>query len=138
MTEWAVTQTNRFKAAVAGGGMTNLLSEFGTENIPDYDSWFWGWSSEHPQAFISHSPLIYARNMKTPLLLVHGEKDPIDPIGQDEEFYRALKYYGAAPVEFVKYPREPHGFREKNHQIDWQTRMLAWFAKYLPVKGDGK
>jgi dipeptidyl aminopeptidase/acylaminoacyl peptidase len=137
MTEWAVTQTSRFKAAVAGGGMTDLLSEFGTENIPGYDSWFWGWSSEHPYRFLRHSPLLFAKNMKTPLLLIHGEKDPIDPIGQDKEFYRALKYYGA-PVEFVKYPREPHGFREKNHQLDWQHRMLAWFAKYLPAKEKAK
>jgi dipeptidyl aminopeptidase/acylaminoacyl peptidase len=137
MTEWAVTQTNRFKAAVAGAGMTDLLSEFGTENIPGYDSWFWGWSSEHPQAFISHSPLIYAKNMKTPLLMLHGENDPIDPIGQDEEFYRALKYYGAE-AEFVKYPREPHGFREKNHQLDWQSRMLDWFDAHLQPKAGGR
>jgi dipeptidyl aminopeptidase/acylaminoacyl peptidase len=132
MTEWAVTQTNRFKAAVAGGGMTDLLSEFGTENIPGYDSWFWGWSSDNPYRFLQHSPLVFAKNVKTPLLMVHGENDPIDPIGQDEEFYRALKYYGTT-VEFVKYPREPHGFRERNHQLDWQHRMLDWFAKYIPV-----
>ncbi|MDE3135130.1 MAG: S9 family peptidase [Acidobacteriota bacterium] len=132
MTEWAITQTNRFKAAVAGGGMTDLLSEFGTEDIPGYDSWFWGWSSENPYRFLQHSPLVFAKNVKTPLLMVHGENDPIDPIGQDEEFYRALKYYGTA-VELVKYPREPHGFQEKNHQLDWQHRMLDWFAKYMPV-----
>jgi dipeptidyl aminopeptidase/acylaminoacyl peptidase len=135
MTEWAITQTNRFKAAVAGGGMTDLLSEFGTENIPGYDSWFWGWSSENPFRFLRHSPLIFAKNVKTPLLMVHGENDPIDPIGQDEEFYRALKYYGTT-VEFVKYPREPHGFREKNHQLDWQHRMLDWFEKYNPTKAN--
>jgi dipeptidyl aminopeptidase/acylaminoacyl peptidase len=132
MTQWAITQTNRFKAAVAGGGMTDLLSEFGTENIPGYDSWFWGWSSDNPYRFLQHSPLVFAKNVKTPLLMVHGENDPIDPINQDEEFYRALKYYGTT-VEFVKYPREPHGFREKNHQLDWQHRMLDWFAKYIPV-----
>ena len=135
MTQWAITQTNRFKAAVAGGGMTDLLSEFGTENIPGYDSWFWGWSSENPYRFLQHSPLVFAKNVKTPLLMVHGENDPIDPIGQDEEFYRALKYYGTT-VEFVKYPREPHGFREKNHQLDWQHRMLDWFAKYIPTKAN--
>jgi dipeptidyl aminopeptidase/acylaminoacyl peptidase len=135
MTEWAITQTTRFKAAVAGGGMTDLLSEFGTENIPGYDSWFWGWSSDNPYRFLQHSPLVFAKNVKTPLLMVHGENDPIDPIGQDEEFYRALKYYGTT-VEFVKYPREPHGFREKNHQLDWQHRMLDWFAKYIPTQAD--
>ena len=135
MTQWAITQTNRFKAAVAGGGMTDLLSEFGTENIPGYDSWFWGWSSDNPYRFLQHSPLVFAKNVKTPLLMVHGENDPIDPIGQDEEFYRALKYYGTT-VEFVKYPREPHGFREKNHQLDWQHRMLDWFAKYIPTKAN--
>jgi dipeptidyl aminopeptidase/acylaminoacyl peptidase len=139
MTEWAITQTNRFKAAVAGGGMTDLLSEFGTEDIPGYDSWFWGWSSDNPYRFLQHSPLVFAKNVKTPLLMVHGENDPIDPIGQDEEFYRALKYYGTT-VELVKYPREPHGFREKNHVLDWQQRMLDWFAKYIPTtaNADGK
>jgi dipeptidyl aminopeptidase/acylaminoacyl peptidase len=130
MSEWAVTQTDRFKAAVSGAGMADLISEFGTENGPAYDEWFFGTPYEHPERFLNSSPFIYIKNAKTPTLILQGEDDPVDPIGQSQELYRGLKHYGVA-AEFVLYPREPHGFKEAKHRVDVENRMLAWFDAHL-------
>ena len=130
MSEWAITQTNEFKAAVSGAGMSNLISEFGTEDGPAYDEWFWGVPYEKPEGFLNHSPFVFLKNAKTPTLILQGEADPIDPIGQSQELYRGLKRYGV-PAEMVVYPREPHGFQEEKHRVDVQKRMLAWFEKYV-------
>lgn len=135
MSEWAVTQTTRFKAAVSGAGMANLISEFGTEKDPAYDEWFWGVPYEKPEGFLNGSPFLYVKNAKTPTLILQGEADPIDPIGQSQELYRGLKRYGVE-TELVLYPREPHGFQEAKHRVDVEKRMLAWFEKY--VKGSNK
>lgn len=134
MSEWAVTQTTRFKAAVSGAGMADLISEFGTEKNPAYDEWFWGVPYEKPEGFLNSSPFLYVKNAKTPTLILQGEADPIDPIGQGQELYRGLKRYGVE-AEFVLYPRELHGFQEAKHRVDVQKRMVAWFEKY--VKGEG-
>jgi dipeptidyl aminopeptidase/acylaminoacyl peptidase len=134
MAEWAVTQTDLFKAAVSGAGMANLISEFGTENGSAEDEWFFGTPYEHPERFLNSSPFLYMKNAKTPTLILQGEADPIDPLGQSQELYRGLKRYGVQ-TDFVVYPREPHGLQEAKHRVDMQTRMVAWFDKYLkPAK----
>jgi dipeptidyl aminopeptidase/acylaminoacyl peptidase len=130
MAEWAITQTNRFKAAVSGAGMFDLAAEFGTEKEPAYDEWYFSTPWEHPERFAHGSPYLYVRNAKTPTLILQGENDPIDPLGQSTALYRALKRYGVE-TELVTYPREPHGPREEKHQIDILTRMLAWFDRYV-------
>jgi dipeptidyl aminopeptidase/acylaminoacyl peptidase len=130
MAEWAVTQTDRFKAAVSGAGMADLISEFGTENGPAYDEWFFGTPYEHPERFLNSSPFLNMKNAKTPTLILQGEADPIDPIGQSQELYRGLKRYGV-DTELVLYPREPHGFQEAKHRLDVLNRMLAWFDAHL-------
>jgi len=134
MAAWAVTQTTRFKAAVSGAGMSDLISEYGTEEHPAYDEWFWDTPYEKPEGFLNGSPILYVKNAKTPTLILQGEADTTDPPGQSQELYRGLKRYGVA-TELVMYPREPHGFREAKHRVDVQTRMLDWFDKYLkPAK----
>jgi dipeptidyl aminopeptidase/acylaminoacyl peptidase len=130
MAEWAITQTNRFKAAVSGAGMFDLAAEFGTEKEPAYDEWYFGTPWEHPERFAHSSPYMYVRNAKTPTLILQGENDPVDPLGQSTALYRALKRYGVE-TELVTYPREPHGPREEKHEIDILTRMLAWFDRYI-------
>lgn len=130
MSEWAVTQTTRFKAAVSGAGMANLISEFGTERGPAYDEWFWGVPYERPEGFLNSSPFVYMKNAKTPTLVLQGAADTVDPLGQSQELYRGLKRYGVTS-ELVVYPREPHGFQEEKHRVDMETRMLAWFEKYV-------
>lgn len=133
MSEWAITQTNEFKGAVSGAGMANLISEFGTERGPAYDEWFWGVPYEKPEGFLNHSPFLYLKKAKTPTLILQGESDTTDPLGQSQELYRGLKRYGV-PSELVVYPREPHGLQEAKHRVDMQKRMVAWLEKY--VKGN--
>lgn len=130
MAAWAVTQTNRFKAAVAGAGMSDLATEFGTEDGPAYDEWFYGLPYEKPEGFAKSSPMTYVRNVHTPTLLLHGENDRTDPLAQSQMFYRALKRYGVES-EFVIYPREPHGLQEEKHLIDRLNRVVRWFDSHL-------
>jgi dipeptidyl aminopeptidase/acylaminoacyl peptidase len=130
MAMWAVTQTNRFKAAVAGAGLSDLASEFGTEQGSAYDEWFFGIPYEHLADFQRSSPITYVKNARTPMLILQGEADRTDPIGQSQQMYRALKRYGVKS-DFVTYPREPHGFTEEKHQQDVLERLVAWFDTYL-------
>jgi dipeptidyl aminopeptidase/acylaminoacyl peptidase len=133
MAEWAITQTNDFKAAVSGAGMANLISEFGTEDHPQGDEWFYGVPWEKPAGFLNSSPFLHLKDAKTPTLVLQGDADTIDPLGQSQELYRGLKRYGVES-DFVVYPREPHGFQEEKHLLDRLNRILAWYAKYLPTK----
>ena len=130
MAAWAVTQTTRFKAAVSGAPVIDMASEFGTENGSAYDEWFYGTPYEKLDGFIKSSPITFVKNAKTPTLLLQGEDDETDPIGQSQQFYRGLKRYGV-DTDFVIYPREPHGLREEKHLLDRLNRIVAWYDKYL-------
>jgi dipeptidyl aminopeptidase/acylaminoacyl peptidase len=132
MSAWAITQKTKymFKAAVSGAGMANLISEYGTEQHPSYDEWFWSVPYEKPEGFLNHSPFLFLKNAKTPTLILQGDADTVDPLGQSQELYRGLKRYGV-PTELVVYPREPHGLREEKHLVDRLNRIVAWFDKYL-------
>lgn len=132
MAEWAITQTNRFKASVCGAGMSDIASEFGTEDKDTnvYDAWFNGLPYEQPEVFRKSSPVTYLKNAKTPTLILQGEADVIDPIGQSQQLYRALKHYGVE-TEFILYPREGHGLREEKHLIDRLTRIVQWYESHV-------
>ncbi len=130
MAAWAITQTNRFKAAVAGAGLSDLASEFGTEEGHAYDEWFFGTPYEKLDGFIRCSPITFIKNARTPTLILQGEADTTDPIGQSQQLYRGLKHYGVES-DFVVYPREGHGIREEKHMLDMYRRILDWFGKYL-------
>ncbi len=132
MSEWAITQTTRFKAAVSGAGLSNLISEYGTEQGPSYDEWFYGlpYEPEKVAGFLNSSPFVHLKNVKTPTLILQGDADPIDPPGQSQELYRGLKRYGVE-TDLVVYPREPHGFHEEKHLLDRLNRILAWYDKHL-------
>ena len=132
MSEWAITQTTRFKAAVSGAGLANLISEYGMEKGPSYDEWFYGvpYEPEKVTGFLNSSPFVHLRNAKTPTLILQGAADDVDPSGQSEELYRGLKRYGVE-TELVVYPREPHGFHEEKHLLDRLNRILGWYDKHL-------
>ena len=130
MSEWAITQTTRFRAAVSGAGMANLISEYGTEQHPSYDEWFWGVPYEKPEGFLNSSPFVHLRNAKTPTLILQGDADTVDPLGQSQELYRGLKRYGV-DTELVVYPREPHGFHEEKHLLDRLNRVVAWYNAHM-------
>lgn len=132
MSAWAVTQTDRFKASVSGAPMTDIASEFGTER-PDvnvYDQWFNGSIYDSIKDIVKMSPIVYAKQVKTPTLLLQGDADEIDPIGQSQEFYRALKL-NHAPVEMVVYPGAPHGLNKLKHLMDRLKRTVAFFDRYV-------
>jgi len=132
MSEWAITQTNEFKAAVSGAGLSNLISEFGSESHPSYDEWFYGvpYETDDLVKFLNSSPFTQFKNAKTPTLILQGEADTTDPLDQSQELYRGLKHYGVES-ELVEYPREPHGFHEEKHLLDRLNRILAWYESHV-------
>jgi len=138
MAEWAITQTTRFRAAVSGAGLSNLISEYGTEEGPSYDEWFYGvpYEPEKVAGFLNSSPFVHLKNAKTPTLILQGEADTVDPVGQSMELYRGLKRYGVK-TELVLYPREPHGFHEEKHLVDRLNRILDWYGKFLKDSSPG-
>jgi dipeptidyl aminopeptidase/acylaminoacyl peptidase len=131
MTAWAVTQTQRFKAAVMGAGISNWLSFHGISKLCEWDRIHYNTDPyELHTTFEQFSPLTYITNVTTPTLLVHGEKDWDVPPSQGYEFFRALKQHGV-PTELRVYPHEPHGFREKAHQRDWVDYAAQWLERWL-------
>jgi dipeptidyl aminopeptidase/acylaminoacyl peptidase len=101
-------KTDRFRAIVSGAPVIDQQSEYGTEAGPWYDHWFYGSPWEHAEDAWRQSPLSGAAHAKTPFLLIQGEEDRTDPLGQSMEMYRALRQVGVQ-VELVQYPREDHG-----------------------------
>ena len=131
MTNWVITQTNRFKCAAAGAGLSNLISMWGTNDIPStLDDYFEGTSYEQPDRYIKMSPLAHVANVTTPEMILHGEADIRVPTTQGYEMYHALKRKGV-PAEMVVYPRTPHGPQEPKFVLDIMHRHLDWVAKYI-------
>jgi dipeptidyl aminopeptidase/acylaminoacyl peptidase len=101
-------KTQRFKAIISGAPVIDQHSEYGTESSSWYDRWYFGKPWEHPEDAWRQSPLAMAGKAKTPFLLLQGQSDTTDPLGQSQEMYRALRQMGT-PVELVTYPRDDHG-----------------------------
>ena len=131
MTMWAVTQTTRFKAAVAGAGIANWQSYYGQNKIDTWMLPFFGASVyDKPEAYSRSSPITYIKKAKTPTLVLHGDRDSEVPTPQGYEFWHALKALNV-PTELVIYPDEGHAIAKPEHQRDIQQRLLAWFDRYL-------
>ena len=130
MSAWAITQTGRFKAAVAGAGVFDQAAEFETERNPAGDEWYFGTPWEQPQVFARNSPSTYIRNAHTPTLILDGQDDRSNPVGQSQGLYRALKHFGVA-TELVLYPGEGHSPRSWSSNLDMFTRILDWYDRYL-------
>jgi dipeptidyl aminopeptidase/acylaminoacyl peptidase len=134
MSSWAVGHTNRFNAAVIAAPVTNLPSFYGTSDIGVNfsETQLGGERFDAIEHYRDHSPLTYARNVDTPVLLLHGEDDIRVPIEQSEQYFVALKRHGKE-VEFVRLPGTSHGiFRAKHPMIrsEYFRRMLAWFEQH--------
>ena len=131
-------KTTRFKAIVSGAPVIDQHSEYGTEGSSWYDRWYFGKPWEHPEDAWRQSPLAAAGKASTPFLLLQGEADTTDPLGQSKEMYRALRQAGA-PVELVTYPRDNHGplalaiygypVAEPWHGFDARRRIVAFIQK---------
>jgi dipeptidyl aminopeptidase/acylaminoacyl peptidase len=131
MTNWIITQTPRFKAAVAIASVSNLISFYSTSLYQDLiHAEFGGYPWDNYELLWQWSPLKYVRQVSTPTMFLHGEQDNDVHITQAEEMYMALKRRGVESV-LVRYPREGHGFREPRHRLDALERTLAWFDRFL-------
>ncbi|MCU1383936.1 MAG: tolB protein [Acidobacteria bacterium] len=131
MSMWAVTQTTRFKAAVAGAGIANWQSYYGQNKIDTWMLPFFGASVyDKPEAYSRSSPITYIKKVRTPTLVLHGDRDSEVPTPQGYEFWHALKALGV-PTELVIYPEEGHAIAKPEHQRDIEARLLAWFDRYL-------
>ncbi|MDQ6706986.1 MAG: S9 family peptidase [Acidobacteriota bacterium] len=131
MTNWIVGQTHRFKAAATGAGLSNLLSMWGTNDIPSLlDDYFSGPAYEQTERYVKMSPLYYVNNVTTPTLILHGEVDARVPTGQGYELYHALKRRGIETT-MVVYPRTQHGPQEPKFILDIMQRHLDWVGKHL-------
>ena len=130
MTAWAITQTGRFRAAVDGAGVFDQQAEFETEDSPAGDEWYFGTPWERPEVFARNSPATYIRNARTPTLILDGEEDANNPVGQSKGLYRALKHFGVE-TEMVLYPGEGHSPRRGSYNVDMFERILAWYDRHL-------
>ena len=131
MTMWAVTQTHRFKAAVAAAGISDWISYYGENGIDEWMLPFFGASAyEDPDVYARSSAISHIRNVRTPTFAYVGERDVECPAPQTQEFWHALKALGV-PTAIMIYPGEGHGLREAAHSKDALERTLAWFDKYL-------
>jgi dipeptidyl aminopeptidase/acylaminoacyl peptidase len=131
MSMWAVTQTNRFKAAVAAAGISDWLSYYGENGI---DAWmipYFGKSAyDDPAVYGASSAINYMHDVKTPTFAYVGEHDIECPAPQTQEFWHAMKAMNV-PTSIMIYPGEGHGLRDPAHLADAQQRTLEWFDKYL-------
>jgi len=133
MTNWVVTQTTRFKAAVSIASVSNMISFYATSMYQDLvHAEFNGfpWEGSNYETLWRWSPLKYVKSATTPVLFLHGEQDHDVHITQAEEMYTALRRRGVEAV-LVRYPREGHGFREPAHRLDAMKRELDWFDQRL-------
>src|ERR1041385_6817715 len=131
MTNWIITQTPRFRAAVAVASLSNLVSFYSTSLYQDLiHAEFGGFPWDNFDVLWQWSPLRFVRQVQTPTLFIHGENDNDVHITQAEEMYMALKRRGVDSV-LVRYPREGHGLREPKHRVDALERTLAWFDRYV-------
>lgn len=131
MTCWTVSQTTRFKAAMMGAGLADLVSMYGTTDIPNYLETFFHGTPDGSRIplYEQRSGLTFVDKVTTPLLILQGGSDVRVPTSQSMEFYRALKDRGKT-VQLVYYPREGHGFVEYYHLRDRIERLHAWITKY--------
>ena len=137
-TAWLTTRySDRFAAGVMFVGISNKISKTGTTDIPEeeflvharmrpWDDW---------QKYLERSPIYWAGQGRTPLLILHGEKDPRVSVTQSREMYRALKTRGETPVRLVLYPDEQHGNRKGAARYDYLLRLLRWMDHYVVGAG---
>jgi dipeptidyl aminopeptidase/acylaminoacyl peptidase len=133
MTMWTVTQTNRFRAAVAGAGIANWQSYYGENSIDEWMIPYFGASVyDDPAVYAKSSPINYIKHVETPTLVVVGERDGECPAPQSYEFWHALKSVGVK-TQFVIYPGEGHGFHDPEHIQDLMKRTINWFNLNMPA-----
>lgn len=133
MTQYLLTQTDIFSAAISHAGISALSSYWGEgywgyaySDVASAGSYPWN----NPELYVEQSPLFHADKINTPLLLLHGSVDTNVPIGESIQMYTALKLLGK-PVEFIQVDGENHAIAAYKKRVDWSKTIYAWFAKWL-------
>ena len=137
LTDWLITQTNEFKAAIPTAGIANLVSYNYMTYYNQYEEMEFGQFLHQGNLMDvawERSALKHVAAAHTPTMLLHGENDNDVPIAEAEQFFIALKDVGTEAV-FVRYPREGHGLAEVGHSIDSINRSIAWYEKHFPKPG---
>lgn len=138
MTMFAVTQTNRFKAAVSGAGLSNWQSYYGENSIDQWMIPYFGSSVyDDPAVYAKSSAINFIKKAHTPTLVVVGDRDGECPAPQSYEFWHALRDEHV-PTQLVVYPNEGHGFVNPEHRRDVMDRALEWFARYMPTNSQDR
>lgn len=141
MTNWIISHTNRFKAAVTLRSLSNFVSDEGTRWQPyGHEEYFKGFLFDDFDQYWEASPLKHARNVRTPTLILHSEMDFQLPIEQAEQWFRALQHYGV-PSELVLFPRENHNLTrtgEPKHLVESLNWQVYWFDRYLNGNANAK
>jgi len=134
MTMFAVTQTHRFRAAVAGAGISDWLSYYGENSIDQWMIPFFGAGVyDDPAVYAKSSAITFIKQAKTPMLIIVGDRDGECPAPQSFEMWHALRDLGVK-TQLVVYPNEGHGFRDPAHIKDRNDRILKWFNENMPEK----
>ena len=133
LTNWVITQTPRFAAAIVGAGISNWISDYGTADIPrTKESEFYGapWEARGAETLLKWSPVMKAGSVVTPTLFVHGESDLRVPIEQGEQMYTALKKR-KVPAMFIRYPESYHGGWSPWNTVHRYHYEMQWWNRYL-------
>lgn len=127
---WTITQTDRFKAASVGAMVSDWTSEYGPGFNHDVRLWYIGGTPwENPEDYRQRSALTHVANVTTPTIILHGMRDVTDTEPQSMMFFQALKDQGKT-VRYIRFPREPHGFREPHHQRIRDIEEIRWIQKH--------
>lgn len=137
LTNWLITQTSMFKAAIPSASISNLISYNYMCYYNQYEQMEWG-AFPHQRDLMDvlweRSALKHVAKARTPTMLLHGENDNDVPIAEAEQFYIALRDVGVEAI-MVRYPREGHGLREPKHVVDSIDRSIDWYVKHFPSAG---
>jgi len=137
LSDWLITQTNQFKAAIPTAGISNLISYNYMTYYNQYEEMEFGQFFHQGKLMDDaweRSALKHVAKVHTPTMLVHGENDADVPIAEAEQYFVALKDVGVDTI-FVRYPREGHGLHETKHIVDWIDRSVAWYQNHFPKPG---
>jgi dipeptidyl aminopeptidase/acylaminoacyl peptidase len=135
MTMWAETQTTRFAAAVAGAGLSDWLSYYGLNDIDEWMLPFFGASVyDDPAVYAKSDPMRFVKAVKTPTLILVGDRDGEVPMEQSVEWWHALRAMNV-PTTLVVYPDEGHMFVKAADERDYNLRTLEWFEEWFAKAG---
>jgi dipeptidyl aminopeptidase/acylaminoacyl peptidase len=140
MTNWIVTQTSRFKAAVTINSVTNLHSSYGTGDIdPVWAESDYGWPWEQEAFYRERSPITHAAQVTTPIRIIAAEQDYRCPISQSEEWFVWLKKQGKAPVDFVRLPGASHSvFASPRQRVRRMELVVEWIERWVGTAAGGE